>query len=90
MPRTTALALALCVLLACEGGTPAAPPPVANNPTTGTCNGVVPPNRCDVGSGSPPPTARCKDGLWSCSQTRSGTCSGHGGVDCYVCPGPLC
>jgi hypothetical protein len=56
----------------------------------GFCDGVLAPNRCDVGSGSPPATARCSDGLWSCSETRSGTCSGHGGVACYVCPGPLC
>jgi hypothetical protein len=59
-------------------------------PSRGTCDGVQAPNRCDVGSGSPPATARCNDGLWSCSQSRSGTCSGHGGVACYVCPGPLC
>jgi hypothetical protein len=25
-------------------------------------------------------TAHCKDGTWSFSQHRSGTCSGHGGV----------
>jgi Protein of unknown function (DUF3761) len=31
---------------------------------------------------SPPPgaTAKCRDGGWSFSQHRSGTCSGHGGV----------
>ena len=31
---------------------------------------------------SPPPraTARCNDGTYSFSQTRSGTCSHHGGV----------
>jgi hypothetical protein len=55
-----------------------------------TCDGVAAPNRCDVGSGSPPATARCNDGLWSCSATRQGTCSSHGGVACWVCPGPLC
>jgi len=26
------------------------------------------------------PTAICKDGMYSYSQTRKGTCSGHGGV----------
>ena len=67
------------------------PPPNPNpGPSTGTCSGVTPPNRCDVGSGPPPPTARCNDGMWSCSQNRSGTCSTHGGVRCWVCPGPLC
>jgi Protein of unknown function (DUF3761) len=31
---------------------------------------------------TPPPgaTAQCRDGDWSFSQHRSGTCSGHGGV----------
>lgn len=36
------------------------------------------------------PTARCNDGTYSCSQNRSGTCSQHGGVACWICPGPLC
>jgi hypothetical protein len=36
------------------------------------------------------PTAQCNDGTPSCSQNRSGTCSSHGGVSCWVCPGPLC
>lgn len=67
---------------------PAAPKP--DPPNTGTCDGVPAPNRCDVGNGSPPATARCNDKLWSCSKNRSGTCSGHGGVACWVCPGPLC
>src|SRR6266545_2672853 len=84
---------------------PVAQPPVATTTTStttttlqpaptpdprATCDGIIPPNRCDVGSGSPPATARCNDGLWSCSENRTGTCSGHGGVACYVCPGPLC
>lgn len=74
-----------------------APPPTTQPPapaptpdTRGTCDGVTAPNRCDVGSGNPPPTARCNDGLWSCSQNRTGTCSTHGGVRCWVCPGALC
>lgn len=34
-----------------------------------------------VGSGSPPPrAARCRDGHYSFSHNRSGTCSDHGGV----------
>ena len=35
-------------------------------------------------------TARCNDGTLSCSQNRSGTCSSHGGVSCWICPGRLC
>ena len=35
-------------------------------------------------------TARCNDGTYSCSQNRSGTCSSHGGVQCWICPGRLC
>jgi beta-lactamase superfamily II metal-dependent hydrolase len=35
-------------------------------------------------------TARCRDGVWSFSQNRSGTCSTHLGVACWVCPGVLC
>jgi hypothetical protein len=35
-------------------------------------------------------TALCIDGARSCSANNSGTCSGHTGVYCWVCPGPLC
>ena len=37
-------------------------------------------------SGSPPPgaTARCKDGTYSYSQHRQGTCSHHGGVAVWL------
>jgi hypothetical protein len=35
-------------------------------------------------------TAVCRDGTLSCSQNRSGTCSSHGGVSCWICPGRLC
>lgn len=48
------------------------------------CTGV--PSSASCGK----PTAGCSDGTWSCSQNRSGTCSSHGGVKCWVCPGPLC
>ena len=64
-----------------------APTPNAN---ARTCNGAPAPTSCQVGNGSPPATAQCRDGLWSCSQTRQGTCSTHGGPACFVCPGPLC
>lgn len=51
-----------------------------------TCNGAGVPASVSCGA----PTAQCKDGTYSCSQNRSGTCSSHGGVSCWVCPGPLC
>ena len=35
-------------------------------------------------------TAICDDGWASESKNRPGTCSSHGGVKCWVCPGPLC
>ena len=35
-------------------------------------------------------TAVCNDGAFSSSQNRSGTCSSHGGVSCWICPGVLC
>lgn len=60
----------------------ALPPPPPGNSMT--CSGV--PGNAACGR----PTARCQDGAWSCSQNRSGTCSSHGGVACWVCPGPLC
>jgi hypothetical protein len=57
-------------------------------PTTGSrsCGGGTVPGSAPCGT----PTARCNDGTWSCSQNRSGTCSHHRGVSCWVCPGPLC
>ena len=62
------------------------------SPSTPTCNGAsVPPIvDCLNNQGFQPPTARCNDGAFSCSQNRQGTCSSHGGVSCYVCPGPIC
>ena len=51
-----------------------------------TCNGGSVPASVSCGV----PTAGCRDGSWSCSQNRSGTCSSHGGVSCWVCPGRLC
>ncbi len=70
---------------------PPAPRPTPT-PTILTCNGGVVPDLVDClnNLGVRPPTARCNDGRYSCSTTRSGTCSGHGGVSCWVCPGPLC
>jgi hypothetical protein len=57
-----------------------------------TCNGAIVPAivSCINNQGRLPPTAECSDGAFSCSTNRSGTCSSHGGVRCYVCPGALC
>lgn len=73
---------------------PPAPAPTPRPPTPeptpapsgATCNGGAVPNNASCGR----PTAGCNDNTWSCSQNRSGTCSTHGGVRCWVCPGPLC
>ena len=51
---------------------------------------TIPANATCIGSGTPPVTAVCNDGAYSCSQNRSGSCSTHGGVKCWVCPGVLC
>jgi len=61
--------------------TAVAPPPPSSSMT---CTNV--PSSAPCGR----PTAGCSDGTWSCSQNRQGTCSSHGGVRCWVCPGPLC
>ena len=51
----------------------------------------APPSLCAPASAScGTATARCNDGTLSCSQNRSGTCSSHSGVSCFICPGLLC
>jgi hypothetical protein len=67
-------------------------PAGGNNPGTLSCNGISVPAvvACPNNGGTHAPTARCNDGTYSCSQSRGGTCSSHGGVACWVCPGPLC
>lgn len=50
----------------------------------GTCGPSGPGPSCSSA------TAVCSDGTRSCSRNRSGTCSSHNGVRCWVCPGPLC
>ena len=66
-------------------------PTPAPPPTSGTCSpSSIPRNADCIGNGSPPVTAVCNDGAFSCSQNRQGTCSSHGGVRCWVCPGALC
>jgi hypothetical protein len=65
--------------------TKSAPPPPPPPPSP-TCNGQSVPGSVSCGV----PTAKCNDGTYSCSQNRSGTCSSHGGVACWICPGTLC
>ncbi len=36
------------------------------------------------------PTARCQDGIYSCATSCTNLCAGHGGLNCKICPGPLC
>jgi hypothetical protein len=60
-------------------------------PNGSTCAASsIPASATCIGNGTPPVTAVCNDGAYSCSQNRSGTCSTHGGVKCWVCPGVLC
>jgi hypothetical protein len=67
---------------------PPAPHPGPNGPACDASS--IPANATCINNGTPPVTAVCDDGVFSCSQTRSGTCSTHGGVKCWVCPGLLC
>jgi hypothetical protein len=59
--------------------TPTPPPAPSPGPSCG-------PARAPCGTA----TAVCRDGTYSCSGNRSGTCSSHGGVACWICPGALC
>jgi len=61
------------------------PPPTPPSGDGVTCTGSTP-STAPCGR----PTARCNDGTYSCSQNRSGTCSSHDGVACWICPGALC
>lgn len=60
-----------------------APTPGPNGPT---CNAAAYPATASCGT----PTVVCNDGSLSCSGNRSGTCSSHSGVMCWLCPGALC
>ncbi len=64
------------------------PSPGPNGPMCAASS--IPSNATCIGNGTPPVTAVCDDGAYSCSATRQGTCSTHGGVRCWVCPGALC
>ncbi|MFN8061866.1 MAG: DUF3761 domain-containing protein [Vicinamibacterales bacterium] len=70
---------------------PTPSPTPSPSPVNGICQAnTIPSNAVCIGNGSPPVTAVCGDGAYSCSQSASGTCSSHGGVKCFVCPGALC
>lgn len=68
----------------------ATPTPTPTTPTTSLSCGAPTVVTCINGGQRGTPTALCGDGAWSCSTTASGTCSGHGGISCRVCPGALC
>jgi hypothetical protein len=71
--------------------TPSPSPSPTPPPGSNTCAASsIPANATCVGNGTPPVTAVCNDGAFSCAQNRQGTCSSHGGVRCWVCPGTLC
>lgn len=72
--------------------TPTPPPAPRPTPTPApsyTCNGnaIGAAGQCAGGGAA---TALCRDRTFSCSQNRTGTCSSHNGVECWICPGPLC
>ena len=81
------LALARATGTPAPAPSPSPSPSPAPTPAPGS-------NICTVSSPIAAPcgtaTARCNDGSYSCSQNRSGTCSQHNGVSCWICPGPLC
>lgn len=66
-------------------------PPAGGEPTGRgyvNVNGVWVPSPQRTPEGQPPPgaTARCRDGTYSFSQNRRGTCSHHGGVASWLRP----
>lgn len=68
-----------------------------SSPTSPSASAPFPPGGSNICSVQPAisgscgtGTAVCNDGSYSCSQNRQGTCSSHGGVRCWICPGPLC
>ena len=65
-----------------ETATQAAPPPVDTEADCGSDSYVNSDGNCvhDPGSSPSGATAKCKDGTYSYSQHRSGTCAGHHGV----------
>jgi hypothetical protein len=61
-------------------------PPIPSPIPTPSPNGPT----CPASSVPSGTTALCNDGAFSQSQNRSGTCSSHSGVKCWICPGALC
>lgn len=68
-----------------RSGAPPTPPPTPTPPSSPPSGGT-----CSAAGLPTGTTAVCNDNTYSQSQNRSGTCSSHGGVKCWVCPGPLC
>ena len=64
--------------------TKAAPSCPNGSYTNSDGNSVCSPYKTSDGSAPAGATAQCKDGTYSSSQHRSGTCSGHGGVDHWI------
>lgn len=48
------------------------------------CSGSRPNASCGLATG------QCNNNEFTCSMTRSGTCSSNGGLKCVFCPGPIC
>ncbi|GAA1736491.1 G5 domain-containing protein [Aeromicrobium alkaliterrae] len=66
---------------------PPPPPPAPTGCPNGTYENSAGNTVCRPYESDAPPagaTAQCKDGTWSFSQSRSGTCSGHGGVSRWL------
>jgi len=71
---------------------PPAPPPPPAGGGGGSCgpdsylnsSGVCVPDPVAAPTAPPGATAHCRDGTYSFSQHRSGTCSGHGGVAAFL------
>ena len=78
---TFIVSLSLCIITGCTSSSTPSNAPIApsatwltkNSNTTATLSTTTP----SVGQGA---TARCRDGSYSFSQSRRGTCSHHGGV----------
>jgi carboxypeptidase family protein len=72
-------------------GAPGLPSRTPINSTTFTCSldAIIHPAQC-VNDSFGNATALCADGARSCSSNSGGTCSTHGNVYCWVCPGALC
>jgi hypothetical protein len=66
--------------------TPAPSPAPVPGPNGNQCNAAAYPSSAPCGS----PSAVCNDNTLSCSNNRTGTCSTHNGVKCWLCPGRLC